>query len=133
MAKAGWPWLLRLALGLLLAMSMTAQLSKAQFPDKFTNLKVLPKEITKQQLQSTMRGFAFALGVRCEHCHAEKPGGQKFELDFASDDKEEKKTARLMLEMVSGINRDTSLSFRALRRLRRNASPATTAWRSPVH
>ena len=106
MAKAGCPWLLRLAFGLLLTMSMTAQLSKAQFPDKFTNLKVLPKEITRQQLQSTMRGFAFALGVRCEHCHAEKPGGQKFELDFASDDKEEKKTARLMLEMVGGINRD---------------------------
>src|SRR5215470_11551400 len=106
MAKAGCPWLLRLALALLLAMSATAQLSKAQFPDKFTNLKVLPKDITKQQLQSMMRGFAFALGVRCEHCHSEKPGGQKFELDFAADDKEEKKTARLMLEMVAGINRD---------------------------
>src|SRR5262249_17209563 len=106
MAKAGWPWLLRLALALLLAMSATAQLSKAQFPDKFTNLKVLPKDITKQQLQSMMRGFAFALGVRCEHCHSEKPGGQKFELDFAADDKEEKKTGRLMLEMVAGINRD---------------------------
>jgi len=106
MAKASWPWFVRLALALLLAMGMTSQLSKAQFPDKFTNLKVLPKDITKQELQSIMRGFAFALGERCQYCHVEKPSAQKLELDFAADDKEQKKTARLMLEMVGGINRD---------------------------
>ena len=44
----------------------------AQFPDKFRNLKVLPKDISKHELESTMRGFAFALGVRCDHCHVEK-------------------------------------------------------------
>ncbi|MFI5093471.1 MAG: c-type cytochrome [Candidatus Acidiferrum sp.] len=80
--------------------------ARAQFPEKFTNLKVLPKDISKAELQSTMRGFAFALGVRCEHCHVEKPGAKKFDLDFAADDKEAKKTARIMLEMVSAINRD---------------------------
>ena len=53
-----------------------------------------------------MRGFAFALNVRCEHCHVEKAGGKKFEMDFASDDKEAKRTARAMLEMVAAINRD---------------------------
>jgi len=106
MAKAGWPWFVRLALTLVVTIGMTVQPSKAQVPDKFTNLKVLPKDITKQQLVSTMRGFSFALGVRCEYCHAEKPGGQKSGLDFAADDKEPKKTARLMLEMVAGINRD---------------------------
>jgi tetratricopeptide (TPR) repeat protein len=80
--------------------------AQAQLPDKFTNLKVLPKDISKAELQSTMRGFAFALNVRCEHCHVEKPGGKKFEMDFAADDKEAKKTARLMIEMVATINRD---------------------------
>ena len=80
--------------------------SSAQFPDKFTNLKVLPKEISRQELQSTMRGFSFALGVRCEYCHVQKGSAQKLEMDFAADDKEPKKTARLMLEMVGGINRD---------------------------
>ena len=54
--------------------------AQAQLPDKFTNLKVLPKDISKAELQSTMRGFAFALNVRCEHCHVEKPGGKKFEM-----------------------------------------------------
>jgi tetratricopeptide (TPR) repeat protein len=78
----------------------------AQFPEKFTNLKVLPKDISRAELQSTMRAFAFALNVRCEHCHVEKAGGKKFEMDFAADDKEPKKTARVMLEMVGTINRD---------------------------
>lgn len=77
----------------------------AQFPDKYTNLKVLPKEISKQDLQSTMRGFAFALGVRCDHCHSEKKAPEKG-LDFAADDKEAKRTARIMLQMVSAINKD---------------------------
>jgi tetratricopeptide (TPR) repeat protein len=78
----------------------------AQFPEKFTNLKVLPKDISQSELRSTMRGFAFALNVRCEHCHVEKAGGKKFDMDFAADDKEAKKTARVMLEMVAAINRD---------------------------
>ena len=78
----------------------------AQFPEKFTNLKVLPKDISQAELRSTMRGFAFALNVRCEHCHVEKAGGKKFDMDFAADDKEAKKTARVMLEMVAAINRD---------------------------
>jgi hypothetical protein len=68
-------------------------------------LKVLPKDISRQELPSTMRGFAFALNVRCDHCHLEKTGGKKFEMDFAADDNEAKKTARVMLEMVATINR----------------------------
>lgn len=77
----------------------------AQFPDKFTNLKVLPTDISKHELESTMRGFAFALGVRCEHCHAEKKAPEKG-LDFPADDKDAKKTARIMLQMVTAINHD---------------------------
>ena len=99
--KLGWKWIV--LVGFLLLCSLPVS---AQFPDKFTNLKVLPKDISRQELQSTMRGFAFALNVRCEHCHVEKAGGKKFEMDFAADDKEAKKTARVMLEMVAAINRD---------------------------
>ena len=60
----------------------------AQIPDEFTNLKVLPKEISRRELVSIMRGFAGALGVRCKHCHVgENP--DSFEgYDFASDDPE---------------------------------------------
>jgi tetratricopeptide (TPR) repeat protein len=77
----------------------------AQFPDKFTNLKVLPKDISKHDMESTMRSFAFALGVRCEHCHVEKKAPEKG-LDFPADDKDAKKSARVMLQMVAAINHD---------------------------
>src|SRR6202030_4641758 len=92
-----WTWIALAAL--LLAGTPAA----AQFPDKFTNLKVLPKDISKHEMESTMRGFAFALGVRCDHCHVEKKAPEHG-LDFAADDKDEKKTARIMLQMVAGIN-----------------------------
>jgi tetratricopeptide (TPR) repeat protein len=98
--KLEWKWIM------LVGFFFCSVPASAQFPEKFTNLKVLPKDISRQELQSTMRGFAFALNVRCEHCHVEKAGGKKFEMDFASDDKEAKKTARVMLEMVAAINRD---------------------------
>lgn len=38
-------------------------------PDKFTNLKVLPKDIGKDDLVTTMRMFARSLGLRCNPCH----------------------------------------------------------------
>lgn len=75
----------------------------AQIPDKFTNLQVLPKDTTKSDLQSTMRKFAFALNVRCPYCHMEKADKT---IDFASDEKQNKKTARIMLQMVATINHD---------------------------
>jgi tetratricopeptide (TPR) repeat protein len=87
------------------ALLLTGTPAAAQFPDKFTNLKVLSKDISKRELESTMRGFAFALGVRCEHCHVEKKAPEKG-LDFPADDKDAKKTARVMLQMVAAINHD---------------------------
>ena len=84
------------------------QLVYAQVPDKFTNLKVLPKGTSKADLIETMRGFSFALGVRCEHCHARAtapaPGAPK--LDFASDERPPKRVARRMMRMVRDINRN---------------------------
>jgi len=84
---------------------LAATSAAAQIPDKFTNLKVLPTDISKRDLESTMRSFAFALGVRCDHCHVEKKAPEKG-LDFAADEKDAKKTARVMLQMVAAINHD---------------------------
>ena len=75
-----------------------------QVPDKFTNLKYFPKDISRSELIGTMRGFSFSLSVRCEYCHAGKKGGNLKEMDFASDEKETKRTARAMLRMVDAIN-----------------------------
>ena len=88
---------------LAMAVAFLARPAAGQFPDTFTNLRVLPKDIPKAELEATMRGFAFALGVRCNHCHVEKADRK---LDFAADDRDEKKTARVMLRMVAAINHD---------------------------
>jgi tetratricopeptide (TPR) repeat protein len=75
-----------------------------QIPQTFTNLQVLPKDISRAELVATMRGFAGALGVRCTHCHV---GPDNLEgMDFGTDDKETKRTARVMLRMVRSINSD---------------------------
>jgi len=74
----------------------------AQIPDEFTNLKLLDPEISKPELVGTMRGWATGLGVRCNHCHV---GPDNLEgMDFASDEKDTKRTARRMLEMLRAIN-----------------------------
>jgi tetratricopeptide (TPR) repeat protein len=75
----------------------------AQFPQKFTNLKVFPEETSARDLEQNMRGFAFALNVRCPYCHVQNADGK---FDYAADDKQTKKTARIMLQMVASINRD---------------------------
>ena len=76
----------------------------AQIPTKFTNLQVLPKDISRAELVTTMRGFAGALGVRCTHCHVGPDDLQG--MDFATDEKEMKKIARTMLRMTRNINAD---------------------------
>lgn len=91
------------------------QSAGAQIPDKFENLKVLPKDITRDSLIQVMRGFALQLGVRCQFCHVTEPalagagggapGGPQAERTvFKSDDKVEKRTARFMIRMVDSLN-----------------------------
>jgi hypothetical protein len=70
----------------------------------FHNLKVLPQNMTHDQLVATMRTYARSLGVRCDHCHVPLPEGSKERFDFASDAKPEKQTARMMIRMTSNAN-----------------------------
>ena len=79
----------------------------AQIPEKFENLEVLPKTISRGELTQVMRSFALGLGVRCQYCHVVKAGGNPDNLeslDFKADDKVEKKKARVMMKMVATIN-----------------------------
>lgn len=69
---------------------------------KPTNLQVLPKEISAQDLIATMHEYEHALGVECSFCHAQNP--QTHRLDFASDANPHKSTARTMIRMVNEIN-----------------------------
>jgi len=77
---------------------------RAQIPEKFENLKVLPADITRPQLLQVMRGFALGLGVRCQFCHVGEEGAPLSTFDFKSDEKPTKQTARIMLRMVHDIN-----------------------------
>lgn len=70
----------------------------------FRNLQVLPNDITRPELLTTMRRFTQALGVGCDYCHVANPPGTEPELNFASDAKQEKQTARLMIRMTRRIN-----------------------------
>ncbi|QKJ32243.1 c-type cytochrome [Mucilaginibacter mali] len=71
---------------------------------KYTNLKVLPKNISPKELQGMMvDDFQDGLGVTCNFCHANAADGHG--LDFASDAKPEKEIARAMMRMTIGLNK----------------------------
>ena len=72
-------------------------------PPGYQNLKVLPKKLSHQQLGQIMDMWATSLGVHCNFCHARNEQTNK--MDFASDAKPEKTTARHMFQMTSKINK----------------------------
>jgi hypothetical protein len=94
-----------IAASLIIAQAI-AQQKPEQHDEKPKNLKILPKNISGEQLHNIMRGYSRALGVRCGFCHKviEVPGG-KPSIDFASDAKPEKHIARKMMQMTEKINR----------------------------
>jgi tetratricopeptide (TPR) repeat protein len=89
---------------LLLGSALLVSQSRAQAPDKFTNLKVLPKDVSKGDLTALMRDFSSAMGVRCGFCHTRTDPSPHSEFDWASDSKPEKETARVMMRMTRLIN-----------------------------
>ncbi len=78
----------------------------AQIPNEFTNLKLLPEDISRARLVGIMRNFAGALGTNCGYCHVGEDPATLVDFDFASDEKETKRVARIMYEMVAAINED---------------------------
>lgn len=84
---------------------VSAQNVQAQIPEKFQNLQVLPTGIARDSLVQIMRGFSFALGVRCQHCHAGGDGVSFAGVAFDSDEKPAKRKARFMIRMVDSLNR----------------------------
>ena len=69
------------------------------------NLKVLPKDISDQKLDSIMNSHNVALGVKCEFCHVKQaifPG----DFDYASDKEPMKENARNMMRMTIDINKN---------------------------
>lgn len=69
----------------------------------YKNLKVLPKNINKKQLDSVMHHFTSSLGVKCNYCH--QYNAEQKAMDFASDANEKKGTARNMMKMMQKLNK----------------------------
>jgi len=68
--------------------------------EAFKNIQSL-KGVPADELIPAMQYFNAALGVDCNYCHVVQPTRA-----FEKDDKDEKKTARLMIAMTQAINKD---------------------------
>jgi Photosynthetic reaction centre cytochrome C subunit len=67
-----------------------------------TNIKALPKDISRADLIKIMRQYTGDLGVECAYCHAQDPATKR--TDFASDANPMKEKARFMIEMTDDLN-----------------------------
>src|SRR6266567_2402916 len=65
--------------------------------EAYQNVQVL-KDIPADQLVPAMQFITYSLGVECSYCHVEGA--------LEKDDKKPKQTARKMMQMMAGINRD---------------------------
>lgn len=95
---------LRVFLAIAVLIGFAAAMPAEPTPPK-RNLKVLPKDISHDELDKVMDGFKAALGVKCNFCHAPSKDPNNKRLDMASDDKPEKSVAREMMKMTSKINK----------------------------
>ena len=87
-----------LAVGLTFDVGSPNKAQAQEFPSRFTNLRVLPGDITKDELYQTMKLIAKSLGAKCNYCHRTDTR------DYASDEIKEKVIARKMMRMVERIN-----------------------------
>lgn len=69
----------------------------------YKNLKVLPGDISKEQMDSVMHHFTASLNVKCNFCHARTADNKAF--DFASDANKHKLVARDMMTMTNDLNK----------------------------
>ena len=73
-----------------------------------TNLKVLPKNLTGEEVHEIMEQWEGSLGAHCDTCHVADPKNLapngRPRLNFADDTKKEKTIARTMYRMTEEIN-----------------------------
>lgn len=73
-------------------------------PNSSKNLKVLPKDISDEKLDSIMQSYNQALSVCCDFCHA-KDKNDSTKTDYASDENPVKEVARNMMRMTIDVNK----------------------------
>jgi len=97
-------FVIRRVIPVLLVCVVVASVAAQSQPDRAKNLKVLPQDISHQDLIVIMNGFTRALGVRCIYCHVGEEGKPFQPGSFALDDKPTKAKARVMMQMMADIN-----------------------------
>ena len=95
---------LLVALALVIGCSSSKPAAKPAAQSQYKNLQVISRDVPREELIKTMRGFTRGLGVRCDFCHVQTAAEPKPEFDFPSDAKEEKRIARRMIQMAAQIN-----------------------------
>ena len=99
-------WIIGMAVaGLALALAPDGRAQ--EIPDEFTNLQVLPEEVSKDELKEIMTGFTEQLGVKCTFCHVV---GEYHRDD--NDDKRHKLVARQMIGLVEHMRQNQDLYFK---------------------
>lgn len=88
---------------ILFAVMVAASLAFTNDEPQYKNLKVLPKNITKPQMDSVMHHFTGSLGVKCNFCHVWN--AETKTMNFASDENKHKLVARNMMKMTNKINK----------------------------
>jgi len=77
-------------------------------PNTFSNLHVLPKDISKRDLISVMKQFSITFNVRCSHCHS--VSDDLTEGRFDSDEKPAKQQARELMKNLIEIGKSRAPS-----------------------
>lgn len=93
-----------LALGVLTSFVILSIAATRAPEQKDRNLKVLPKDISDAKLDSIMKTYNIALGVKCSFCHVPLKN-MPDSLDYVSDAEPMKDNAREMMRMVIDINK----------------------------
>ena len=93
---------LSVALGLICFVAASFAFTTHGDEPKYKNLKILPKDITEEQMDSVMHHFSASLGVRCNFCHMRNETTGQW--DMASDENKHKLAAREMMKMTNALN-----------------------------
>lgn len=91
------------AIAILFAALVAVSFAFTDDEPQYKNLKILPKKITKPQMDSVMRHFSASLGVKCNFCHTFNE--QAKTMDWASDANKHKLITRQMMTMTNKINK----------------------------
>jgi hypothetical protein len=90
--------------GLALLLALAPDSRAQEIPDEFSNLRILPESIAKEELKGIMTGFTEQLGVKCTHCHVLG--------EYHKDENEHKLVARQMIRLVQHMRENTELYFK---------------------